>query len=443
MAWKNRVIWQEGLFLQPQHFQQQDRHMEAYVEGRCGALRHNGWGLIEIELDESLMNIGKFGLTRARGVFPDGTPFNIPVEDDLPAPIDLVEGVLDCPVYLALPARKLDAKEVQTDEEKGLARMLVREYEMRDVNSSSPEQVLMQVGSLSTRLLLNTEERGEYVCLPLAHIVECSADRVVTLRNQFLPPALDLHSLPGLPRFLTELKGLLHHRGQALAARVTSTGQGGTAEIADFLMLQLVNRYQPLVTHFCGLKGIHPEALFVELLTMAGELATFSQDSRQPPEFTEYRHGDLESCFVPLIAFIRESLSTVLEQNATALPLSAPKFGIRTAQIPDQELLSAANFVLAVKASVPPDEIRKRFPAQTKIGSVETIRDLVLSQLPGIPISSLAVAPRQIPYHSGFVYYELVKQSESWGMLKSSKAFAIHVGGEFPDIQMEFWAIRR
>lgn len=443
MAWKNRVIWQEGLFLQPQHFQQQDRHMEAYVEGRCTALRHNGWGVIEIELDESLLGIGKFGLVRVRGVFPDGTPFNMPVDDDLPAPIDLSEGVLDCPVYLSLPARQLDARETQSRQEEGLARLQLREYEVRDVSSDSPEQVLMQVGSLSTRLLLESDERGEYVCLPLAHIVECGADKAVVLRESFLPPALDVSSLATLKRFLVELKGLLSHRGEALAARVTSTGQGGTAEIADFMMLQLLNRYQPLIEHYCGLKGVHPETLFAELLQLAGELSTFSQDSRQAPTFPKYQHSDLETSFASLIRFLRESLSTVLEQNAIELPLSTPKFGIRTAQIPDRDLLDSAAFVLAVKASLSPDEIRKRFPAQTKIGSVETIRDLVVSQLPGITISSLAVAPRQIPYHSGFVYFELVKQSNSWSVLQESRAFAIHIGGEFPDIQMEFWAIRR
>ena len=33
MSWKNKVVWSEGLFLRPQHFQQHDRYIEAFVEG--------------------------------------------------------------------------------------------------------------------------------------------------------------------------------------------------------------------------------------------------------------------------------------------------------------------------------------------------------------------------------------------------------------------------
>ena len=32
MARNNKVIWSEGLFLRPQHMQQQERYLERYVE---------------------------------------------------------------------------------------------------------------------------------------------------------------------------------------------------------------------------------------------------------------------------------------------------------------------------------------------------------------------------------------------------------------------------
>ena len=34
MSWHNKVVWSEGLFLRPQHFQQQDRYIEHLVDGR-------------------------------------------------------------------------------------------------------------------------------------------------------------------------------------------------------------------------------------------------------------------------------------------------------------------------------------------------------------------------------------------------------------------------
>ena len=77
-----------------------------------------------------------------------------------------------------------------------------------------------------------------------------------------------------------------------------------------------------------------------------------------------------------------------------------------------------------------------------KIGPVDKIRDLVNLQLPGIALQPMAVAPRQIPYHAGFAYFELDRSGELWRALKGSGGIAIHQSGEFPNLGMELWAIR-
>ena len=115
MSAHNRVIWSEGLFLQPQHFQQQDRYFERYVETRCQALVPHSWGFTEIELERDFLSIGKFGLRRAAGVFPDGTPFRMPDDDPLPAPIDIGPDVRDQILYLAVPLRRSGELDVDRD----------------------------------------------------------------------------------------------------------------------------------------------------------------------------------------------------------------------------------------------------------------------------------------------------------------------------------------
>ncbi len=75
----NKVIWSEGLFLRPQHLQQQERYLERYMELHAGALRPHAWGFSVLELEPELLSIGKLGIRRARGCFPDGTPFSIPI----------------------------------------------------------------------------------------------------------------------------------------------------------------------------------------------------------------------------------------------------------------------------------------------------------------------------------------------------------------------------
>src|SRR6202008_1453076 len=59
-----------------------------------------------------------------------------------------------------------------------------------------------------------------------------------------------------------------------------------------------------------------------------------------------------------------------------------------------------------------------------KTGPVEKTRDLVNLQLPGVPVHPVPVAPRQIPFHAGFVYFELDQSNELWGQLQSSGGIA-------------------
>ena len=74
---------------------------------------------------------------------------------------------------------------------------------------------------------------------------------------------------------------------------------------------------------------------------------------------------------------------------------------------------------------------------------MEKIRDLVNLQLPGIGLRALPVAPRQLPFYAGHTYFELDRSSEYFQHLNNSAGFALHVAGDFPGLQMQFWAIRR
>ncbi len=443
MSWNNKVVWSEGMFLRPQHFQQHIRYVENLVESRCSALRPYSWGFTELKLDQKMLSMGKLSIASASGVFPDGTPFNIPHDDDPPTPLNITEDIHDSMVYLSLPTRRYGVVQVdESSEREVLARYTPREYEVWDTSRGAEYLAPVQVGVLRTRLMSDKDIRDDYTCMGVARVVEAKVDQSVVLNDAYIPSVLDCQAAPGLAGFIKELLGLLQHRGEALAGRVSASGRGGAAEIADFLMLQLVNRYMPVMNHLTRLRGLHPESFYRLALELAGELATFTREEKRPGEYPVYRHEELQSCFIPLMRELRQSLSTVLEQNAVPIPLEIRKYGIRVAPINDRNLLDSASFVLAVSADIPTDELLRHFPAQVKIGPVEKIRELVNVQLPGIKVRPLPVAPRQIPYHSGFVYFELDRTSEFWKQLKESGGFAMHMGGDFPGLEMEFWAIK-
>ena len=444
MSLDNKVVWSEGMFLNPQHFQQQERYFESYVHGKCSAYGSYAWGIQELTIDNELLSLGKISLLSAKGVFPDGTPFNFPDKDDPPPVIEVKPDTHDTVVYLAVPVKRSGAGDVLAEEDSiGMARYFSSKVESRDVTIDGSDPVSIDVGKLRLRLLYESDDLSGYACIGILRISESRDDKNILLDEQYIPTCLECSASPRLISFLSELSGLLHHRGESIAGRLADTQRGGTAEIADYMLLQLVNRLEPLVNHLGLIHGLHPLQLFTETVQMVGELATFVSNNKRPPALPPYLHDNLQATFAPIITSLHQYLSMVYEQTAISMTLVEKKYGIRVAQITDRTLLSSATFVLAVRADVPENSVRTNLPAQLKIGPVERIRQLVNAAMPGIPIKALPVAPRQIPYHSGYTYFELERNNPYWKELQQSGGFALHIGGDFPGLELEFWAIRQ
>jgi type VI secretion system protein ImpJ len=406
-------------------------------------VRSNGWGFTELEFERDLLTTGKLAVRRARGVLPDGTPFSMPDDDPVPPALEVPPNTRDCTAFLALPLRRAGAVEIAPA---GDARTVTRyqrgEMEVRDNAGVTEEPAPMEVGSVNARLLLDTDPTNEYSCIPMARIVECKADRQVTLDDRFIPTVLCAGASPTLAAFLREMDGLLHQRGEALGGRVTASGRSATAEVADYLMLQAINRYEPVAGHLAATGTIHPEDLYCFAASLAGELATYTMPSKRPSPLDSYRHENLRATFDPLFNAVRSVLSAVLEQNAVSIPLELKRVGIRVGVVADRSLYDSAVFVLAARADMPVEEFRRSFVPQVKVGPVERIANLVNLGLPGLGLRALPSPPRQVPYHSGFQYFELEPSGDLWKQLKTAGGVALHVAGEFPGLQLELWAIR-
>ena len=430
------------MLLQPQHLQQSERSLDHARHLSLRATAPWAWGFAELEIDAAALALGKLALVRAVGLFGDGTAFDMPAVDPLPEPLELPATQRDVRVVLALPLRRPGAREADAEEFEPLVRHRVVEQEVPDSNTAGERTALLQLGRLHTRLALAQEADDAWTTLGVAQVVERRADNQLVLAREHVPPALDVGAHAVLRGWLDELIGLLRQRGEALAGRLTQGGTGGVAEIADFLLLQAVNRHEPVLAHLATAATLHPAHFFECALALAGDLATF-RDGRRAACFPAYVHDDLQASFRPLMDDLRRSLSMVLEQSAIRIELHDRKHGVRVALIPDVELQRNATFVLAVRSQMAGEVLRARFPTQVKIGPVERIRDLVNLQLPGVPLAPLPVAPRQIPFHSGASYFELeTRSSELWRQLEQSGGLAMHVAGEFPGLELAFWAIR-
>jgi len=444
LSLRNPVIWQDGAFIRPNHFQQQARYHDYMMRRQTQALSAYNYGLESFQINRETLLHGRLSLVSASGIFPDGTVFELPNETTPPPTLDLSNrNITNEIVYLCLPLWTSGVPEVLTPSSaKESVRYHILAQATRDMTSDDSETWDIDVGQLRLSLMLGSENRSAFNAIAIARIREKRSDGAIILDENFMPTSYDINAITPLRSVLDDFSGLISQRAQQIAGRLGGLHQGGVAGVADFMMLQTLNRWEGIFKHINSLKSLHPERLFETFAGAAGELASFSHESKRPEPWPAYLHDELQLCFEPLIASLRRSLSVMLEPNAIALPLAKHKYGILTAPVADRALIGSCVFVLAVRASVPLERLAKTFPAQVKISSIEKIRELISLHLPGVALQPMATAPRQLPYHAGYTYFLLDYNSAGWKNIVNSSGFAIHIAGEFPDLEMEFWAIR-
>lgn len=448
MYQNNRVVWAEGMFLRTQHFQQADRWTERLVQSATRDLRPFPWGLIDFRLNHEALSTGRIELSSVRAILPDGTAIDAPGDADLPDAIDVKPEHNGDIIYLALPSRKAGEKEISNTHNRGNGqgrdlRYTRALYNPQDTNDDSFIAADIEVARPLLKLRRASDPLAGLERVGLVRISEVRSDLAVILDEGYVAPSMNCRVQSPILAYVTELVGLIAHRADAVAQRISDPSVRGTAEIADFLLLECLNRNEPLLRHIESQAGvIHPEEFYRICLTFAGELAIFTRQSRRPSTFPVYRHDDLQQSFSAVFTELRAALSAVLEQSAVAITLEERRHGVRVGVISNKALLKSADFVLAVRADMPVERLQRSLPYQVKIGAVEKISELVNVALPGVEVRPLAVAPRQIPYRQGTLYFQLDTTGQHWKYLENSGAIALHLNGEFPGLEMELWAIK-
>ncbi|MFZ4835566.1 type VI secretion system baseplate subunit TssK [Rouxiella sp. Mn2063] len=444
----NKVVWSEGLFLRPQLFQQQERYLEYYAHKRAATINPFFWGFAQYEIDREALSYGKLVLRSGRGVLSDGTPFDIPGHADFPEPLTIAPEHIGKLIYLAVPLRLDNSDETIFNDRdmSSLARFNAFETDLNDTNSIRQGPKPVQLAKLRLKLVSESEMTESWIGLPLTKVRAIQPDGSVLLHfDDYIPPVTGYAANALLGEWLTHLNGLVKMRAEMLASRLSSSDgkASASAEIVDYLLLQIFNKYEPILDHLRQIPELPPIMLYQELAKFSGELSTFIRTkTRRPKPAPGYVHAELYQSIRPLVDEVNDLLNQILVRAGQMIPLHTKGNGVWSASVLPSELRSFSNLVLAVHAQLPMDVLQQHFSAQTKISAPQQLHELVRSHLPGLVLQSLPVPPRQIPYSSGYVYFELVKDGQFWEKIANTGAMALHVAGDFPALKMELWGVR-
>lgn len=443
MSKNSRVIWSEGLFIKPQHFQQAQNNIEYLIEARTKSLITNRYGILDMKINEEHLKFGKITLDYVSGIMPDGTYFDFPVEDLLPHSLEVSSTQAGNEIVYLVVSERNDSQYEISKSIYANGRYMKETSLIRDTHSELGKVDEIDVSRVKLDLMLGSEDKSSHSAIAIARIQHKTDSGEIKLYPDYIPCHLNAKKIQVISTYLTELEGLVRTRAENIARRVGSPNQSGVADVSDFMMLQLLNAMQGKLKGILNTNHLHPENLYQFMVRYCSELATFVSENRLPPNFLIYEHAYPEQAIKESMYLLRQSLSYEFDLRAIPIQIKPREYGISIAPIDDMTLIDDAEFILALKAQMSQEDLKRYFLQQAKVATIENIREIISVQLSAIPLTPLPVTPRQLPYHADYLYFKLDKGHPSWQMLKGSSGFAFHVPPEnFPELKMQFWAIR-
>jgi type VI secretion system protein ImpJ len=436
------VVWSKGVLLSPQHLQAQDRFFEDTLRFLSGALSFRNWGFTSLQIDAAGIGQGRLSVTQASGIFPDGLMLDMPNCDALPDSRSLEDcfpdGTATCSFHLAVPQDRPGGINVALQRGAISARFYSELQMLRDENSTGVEKPV-SLARKNLRILAENENLEGSVLLPLAQVERTEAGGY-RLDSKYVPPLLNIKGSELLTGILRGQIETLVSRSSQLAGsrrqRNQSLADFSASDIANFWLLYTLNSHLPVLRHLLEAPQVHPEALFLHLLSLAGSLTTFSSKI-EPRDLPLYQHERLGACFLALDGTITELLETVVPSNFVALPLKPLRDLIYATDIDKDRYFENSRAYLAVSAETNEAELIARTPALAKACSATHIEQLIRQALPGLKLTHVPVPPRAIPVKLRYQYFSIDRSGPVWEALVRARNFAVYMPAEIPNPDME------
>jgi type VI secretion system protein ImpJ len=431
-----RPVWSEGMLLSPQHLQSLDRHHEALVAARVGAVSPDDWGVLSLELDAAALAAGQVRLVRFAGVLPDGLPVAFDEADgDAPPARGLAEhfpaAARSVDVHLAV-ARQRDG--VPAYAEEGQAQRI------RFVSSSRPvedatapgQQLAVALARPNATILFGDEAREDFETIQICEIGRNAAGQPAPVES-YVPPALKLGASPWLlartREVLTRMVAKQRELSEGRRQRDAAAGELSGQDVSRLLQIFALNGQIPLVSHLAEAADEPPRAAYLALSALAGELSTFAADS-DPATLPKFSHTDLRSTFEPLFARLGELLGALATAQYLIVPLEQRAGGLHLGRLQDERVLQAGLFLM-VKSDLPEQQVADAVPRLCKMASTSEIQGLVQAAAPGLQLTWLPRPPPQLPVRAGTTYFAVAKTDRFWSSIATHRNLAIYLPPPF------------
>ena len=439
----SKILWGEGLFLRPQHFQRQDAYHEARLARAMRLLDPNAWGVARLAVDEEALAAGVLRVDELLAVMPDGETVDAPREDLLPEPVAVAAGDDALRSYhLVLPPMRADACNQSGEGQAAAARYAPHTQTAADWFSGAVEAELVLLRRRPR--LLPAEDAAAAAGLPLLRVQRAGNGRL-QLDPGFVPPALSLDAVPALRSLLRRTLDRLQAKVAALHGLQREPSRHvvefRSGDVASFWLLHTASAAYARLAQLQPVAA-HPARLFGELSALAGALMTFSRE-RTLADLPAYRHEAPERGFAAVDALLRELLETVISTRCVSVVLEEARPSFHTGRLSAERIAADAALYLGVESALPRAELVEAVPGWLKLGAPDDVERLVHSAVSGVRLVHAAQVPGQIPVRPGASYFALEPRGPLYERMLQAQTVAVYAPAGLPELRLELHAVNR
>ena len=455
------VFWHQGLFLQPQHFQLLDQYQDAKLQPYQEYLQPHFWGVCQIEMLSSSLTHRTCEIESGHFLFPDGTYVSIPDNSVISSRSfedDWVDPEKPFTIYLAI--HKLS----QFDDNVTVLSSLENHADVttRYVTTEKPENakdVFVESADAQVKYLRHAlkivfdnekDEMNDYDLIAIAQVVR-DGDAIVYNR-QYLPPCINISSLPELTRIVKEIRDEVTGRAMQLSAYKSPVHakKGFDANMMRYKMaLQSLSRFVPRLFHITEAGKVHPWAVYGALRELIGEISTFTDRVSLLGETADgerlvpsYDHNDLGGCFNSASNMVSQLLNeiTIGPQYLVEMKFDAIAY---TADVPTEFFTEHVNFFLIVNTAGDFAEGQKSLLTAAKLASRDVVEILVERSLPGVGMIYLQTAPPGLPRRPNAHYFRIDVHDDQWSSVVRQENAALLWEEAPEDAKIELVVVRK
>lgn len=446
----SRVVWSEGMYLGPHHFQVQGRYFEDSIRFAASSLWFEPWGMVGCDLDSEALINGTISILHARGIFPDGLPFHMPQHDPLPPTRNIAD---EFPmtrdrvtVYLTVPSRRENGLNcINSEEQNGTSQQVrfLAENRMLFDETTGRDEKPVRLGRKNMRIALDTDNPDPAASIAIARVMRDGTGSFV-FDPSFIAPCVQVSASERILSLLQRLVDILEDKSRSLSRGKSGSAsiwsEYSTGEIANFWMLHSINAALAPLRHLLKVKRGHPEELYSELSRLAGSLCTFSVD-HHPSKIPLYNHRELDKTFEELDTLIRFLLETMLPTQFIQIPLEKTAEYFFNGTITDQRVLNPSKWILSLRSPAMQHDIIRKTPQLVKLCSTSYVPRLVERALPGLPLIHLPVPPSAIRSRVDAQYFTVDRKGPCWEHISQTRQVGLYIPGDLPDPKPELFVI--